>query len=322
MAKLSDIFLNTLGNFLLGVGGVNPAELHLKRQQQEQETARHHLSSLIDLGKAGARGPGGNDLVIPQSVFQRAGLAGLSDVTIPRQSTTLLPLLQQTDGRLIPQTPIEAPKGTRHVIGRVASGDQKAPPGFRWTSNGDLEPIRGGPADLKRQQQETRELALREAAVEQADRTLGKVSEALTNLTGSTTGLGGAVLGMLPGTKAFDLEKTVETIKANLGFKELQEMRRQSPTGGALGQIAVKELDFLQSTIASLDIGQSLPQLKKNLEAIASSIQRWKNAVGGNRPMLGEDLPSSADQLSLESTTNPLEREAKRAALRQKLGLP
>jgi hypothetical protein len=45
----------------------------------------------------------------------------------------------------------------------------------------------------------------------------------------------------------------VKTIQANLGFDALQAMRDASPTGGALGQVAVQELEMLQSTVANLD---------------------------------------------------------------------
>ncbi len=49
-------------------------------------------------------------------------------------------------------------------------------------------------------------------------------------------------------------------IKANIGFDRLQVMREESPTGGALGQVAVQELVALQATLGSLDLRQS-PEL-------------------------------------------------------------
>jgi hypothetical protein len=84
---------------------------------------------------------------------------------------------------------------------------------------------------------------------------------------------------MVPGTKAYDLDKTVDTIKANLGFSELQAMREASPTGGALGQVAIQELAMLQSTIASLDKGQSPENLKRGLEQVRKHFANWKKAV-------------------------------------------
>ena len=45
----------------------------------------------------------------------------------------------------------------------------------------------------------------------------------------------------------------VKTVQANLGFDALQKMRDESPTGGALGQVAVQELEMLQAKVAALD---------------------------------------------------------------------
>lgn len=118
-------------------------------------------------------------------------------------------------------------------------------------------------------------------ALTKADIVINKANDALGKVGFFTTGLTGKTLGNIAGTKAYDLEKDVETIKANLGFKELQDMREASPTGGALGQVAVQELNFLQAALANLDTGQSEPQLKKNLNAVKTHFENWKKAVGG-----------------------------------------
>lgn len=116
-----------------------------------------------------------------------------------------------------------------------------------------------------------------------ADVVSTKVSEALENMKGltgmSATGLTGAVTGVVPGTPAYQLERALDTIKANLGFQELAAMRAASPTGGALGSITERELAMLQSTVASLDRGQSEAQLRKNLQAVQRHFNNWRNAV-------------------------------------------
>jgi hypothetical protein len=61
-------------------------------------------------------------------------------------------------------------------------------------------------------------------------------------------------------------------------------MRDASKTGGALGQVAVKELEALQATVASLDRGQSPAKLKENLEDIKYYYERWRKAVNGQDP--------------------------------------
>lgn len=67
------------------------------------------------------------------------------------------------------------------------------------------------------------------------------------------------------GTAAFDLAANVGTIDANSAFAALQEMRNNSPTGGALGNVTEMELKLLKSQIANLDPNQSQEQFLQNL---------------------------------------------------------
>jgi hypothetical protein len=59
-----------------------------------------------------------------------------------------------------------------------------------------------------------------------------------------------------------------------LGFKELQAMRDASETGGALGQVAVKELDYLQSSKGSLNPALDNKVLTSNLDSISKSYDK------------------------------------------------
>lgn len=95
----------------------------------------------------------------------------------------------------------------------------------------------------------------------------------------TTTGWVGARMRNIEGSDAFDLASQIETVKANLGFDRLQQMRDNSPTGGALGAIAVQELVALQSTIANLDPNQSDGQLKANLQKVQQHYKNWEAAV-------------------------------------------
>ena len=92
-------------------------------------------------------------------------------------------------------------------------------------------------------------------------------------LVGYNTAGWGSFMKYLPGTEAKDLDNYIGTIKANLGFQQLQAMRQASPTGGALGQVAVKELEALQSTIASLDPSQKKETLLANLKKVQTHYQ-------------------------------------------------
>src|SRR5574343_311015 len=146
----------------------------------------------------------------------------------------------------------------------------KAPEGERWKSAGSLEIIPGGKAEAK----ENKEKLLVEGVKKQVGTVVGKVDEALPQVSNWTAGLG-SLLEKIPGTPARDLAGSVDTIKANIGFKELADMRAASPTGGALGQVAVKELEFLQAAIAALDTGQSPAVLRRNLNQVKTHYQNW-----------------------------------------------
>jgi hypothetical protein len=188
----------------------------------------------------------------------------------------------------------------------------KAPPGFRWTDDtfSAVEPIPGGPKDSS-----PKDAARAAGAVQKADIVIQKVDEALGKVGTLTTGLAGTVLGAVPGTNAYDLDKTIDTIKANLGFAELQAMREASPTGGALGQVAVQELSMLQSTVASLDKGQSKENLKKGLEQVRTHFENWKKAVQQSQqgqpsaPTAPTNFPTPPQEAVRRLKMNPKERE-------------
>jgi tetratricopeptide (TPR) repeat protein len=125
------------------------------------------------------------------------------------------------------------------------------------------------------------------------------IDKAKGQVSGTTAGMGGRLLGWT--TSATDLEETLNTVKANLGFDRLQQMRNESKTGGALGQVAVKELDRLEAARASLNRAQSPEQLKSNLDNVYQAYSRWREAAtkalaekqaGGTKPPATPPSPS------------------------------
>jgi hypothetical protein len=144
---------------------------------------------------------------------------------------------------------------------------------------GAYEPIPGTPAADKaidKEKKEVLKLSNQLASVNLVDKTVDK---ALSQISDKTVGLVGIGASKIPGTDAYTLKNTLNTIQANLGFDRLQAMRDASPTGGALGQVAVKEIEFLQKTIASLDQGLSKEELKTNLAEIKASYARLQGIL-------------------------------------------
>lgn len=111
-----------------------------------------------------------------------------------------------------------------------------------------------------------------EASAAKNNNVITKIDEVLPKVDALTAGFAGKPISKISGSEANDVRATIDTIKANLGFAELQEMRNNSPTGGALGQVAVQEIAYLQSVMANLETSQSPEQLRKNLKSVRNQI--------------------------------------------------
>lgn len=106
--------------------------------------------------------------------------------------------------------------------------------------------------------------------IDSIDRAIGQSGR------GNTGSLGGGITRSLGpiGQSARDMASTLDTIQANVGFQELEQMRRNSPTGGALGQVTEREIALLQSVLGSLEQTQSADQLDANLERAKVQIRK------------------------------------------------
>jgi hypothetical protein len=135
------------------------------------------------------------------------------------------------------------------------------------------------------------------------------IDDAAANTGYWTAGLG-SLTAVIPGTPAADLAGTMESIKSNLAFDRLQQMRDESRTGGALGQIVLRELDMLASVWASTQQSQSPPQLRENLavlrtrsEALVAAYQAMIDAGaggGGGTP----SAPAGGGQVAYDTQGN------------------
>lgn len=153
-------------------------------------------------------------------------------------------------------------------------------------------------ADLKSKQtdKEEKKEAAKQFAINHANKVVEDVTAAKSLVSGTTSGLVGKGSSFVPGTDAYNLNQRLLTIKANLGFDRLQQMRDASPTGGALGQVAVQELQALQATVGSLELGQTKQELQKNLDKIELHYNNWLSTVGGTptKPPAATPAPAAA----------------------------
>jgi hypothetical protein len=104
------------------------------------------------------------------------------------------------------------------------------------------------------------------------DLTVTTIEEALALADATTTGMAAKATKNIPGTDAFTLREKLKTIQANIAFGYLQEMRNNSPTGGAVGQLSERELELMGVTKASLNQDLDDDALRANLERIKQEL--------------------------------------------------
>lgn len=98
--------------------------------------------------------------------------------------------------------------------------------------------------------------------------------------------VGKALSTVWAGSDAYDRDRDIMNIKANLGFEQINEMKRLAQESGAsgtgLGQISNIEFMSLQSTIDSLDVGMSAQaqvEALQNIDRHLKVIQKLASGV-------------------------------------------
>jgi len=150
-------------------------------------------------------------------------------------------------------------------------------------------------APIFNQKKYEEDLASAEADVAKAElefKKMDNVLNAIDNLLGDETSLsdlGNAITAS--GTREALIEKGarflgtptqttaltyLDQIKANSGFKELQEMREASPTGGALGAISERELDLLITASSGIKEGMNPKEFYEQLMQMRNGILKIK----------------------------------------------
>ena len=102
------------------------------------------------------------------------------------------------------------------------------------------------------------------------------------------TGFIGGMTSMVPGTPAYDREKELLSIRARLGFDQINTMKELAKESGAsgtgLGQISNIEFMSLQSTIDAIYVGMSGEAQNKALQAIKKHLLNVQKLASGIAP--------------------------------------
>lgn len=188
-------------------------------------------------------------------------------------------------------------KGKLDVANANAS-HARVPPGYRPAENGNLEAIPGGPADLKLQGAFNADTATLTNSSAAMDRLALAANEAMKHpgLAG-TAGLRGMIPN-IPGTDAANAAALLNTLKSQVAFGVLQDMRNNSKTGGALGSVSDAEGKRLEANLAALEKSQSVEQLQSSLQKIidytGGAKERLLGAYNLKHGNAGDSVPRSA----------------------------
>jgi hypothetical protein len=169
--------------------------------------------------------------------------------------------------------------------------------GYRYKADGTLEPIPGGPADVGDTEiPPPKEIAKRNAAYPKVSgsyraatldldaqiKDLEKLRDhpGLDNIVGA---MDGRLPAVLPSSAA--ASALLKKILARGQFRALQDMRNNSPTGGALGNVSDSENKTLRQSVAALDQTQDETAFRAAIEQYIDDLRHTK----GNLTQTFED---------------------------------
>lgn len=243
------------------------AERAIKQQMvkmQEDEARRSAIKSRFDIDRSILDLERGTSIVGSNGETQSVpGVRGIS--------------VDPNTGSILRGSGFDA--GAKTVRSAPSGAATKAPAGYRYKVDGSLEPIPGGPAENKMETARRSLQSKLDNMGQRANRVSELVDQVSPRVGNLTAGFIGSKLAKIEGTSALDVSKAIDTIKANIGFDELNTMRRESPTGGALGQVSERELTYLQSVLANLEQSQSPKQLRENLLKVKTEVQNSRQRI-------------------------------------------
>jgi ribosomal protein L1 len=162
-------------------------------------------------------------------------------------------------------------------VASMRGGDKNIPSGFQKAASGGLEPIPGGPADLKQQDAFTKATQAHDAITYNLDMVSAKANALAKHPgLGKITGMVGAFPNM-PGSEAANAKAALDSLKASVGLDTLVALKQGS--GAGLGQVTEAEHKLLQNYISALEQAQSEDAMKKALSDISTWTQKARGRV-------------------------------------------
>lgn len=259
------------------------------RQQQEQAAS---YAAMLRQGGGQVPSPVSNQTLAQFS--PQARVAGEAAFLATEQARANLAKTKAEEKRLLEEAKPKAPtapagyrftaNGNLEVIpGGPAAQKDKPPEGYQWKpgpfAKPVLEPIPGGPAAIKAEETLTKQEAEKQArealtadAKLSAATTLNQIQKARPLIDSFLAqGFGSSIGGFFGGTPAQDLEQAYDVIRANEALTRIIALKKASPTGSTgFGALNLKELEVLQSRFAKLSRASSDKSAKEALNDLES----------------------------------------------------
>jgi hypothetical protein len=186
-------------------------------------------------------------------------------------------------GEISPETTLsqyiemKRPAGTTVNVGGGRVGT--IPPGFELVEGRDgslsMRPIPGGPAEKTEMEEAEKARGRKEQQARAGGTVVQDLQRALSIVQTKPSATGrsaSAILGLPEIARAeTDVQAAkgfVESALSNVGLDTLQQMRENSPTGGALGQVPIQQQQRLEQVLGSLDLTQRKEVVEDNIKRV------------------------------------------------------
>jgi hypothetical protein len=291
-------------DYISQVGKVNPKlAMELQKSQLEGKKGQAELEAKLLTNARNTLAPindqGTYDLWRQKTISQLPGVAQFLPSKFDDKVKTSLML--EADN-YIAQTQISASQQANLKIQQgnldVARGNLKIsqdnqsrgtiPSGYRMSADGkNLEAIPGGPTTTNLSPKEMQAREAKYPVATQAVNTfeaktdqLEKDLITLKNHPGLSS-ITGLVAGRVPAVtkEGREAQALYDKIVARGGFKELQDMRAASPTGGALGNVSNQEGTQLRQSFAAIDRRQDASSVQNAISDAIADLQGSKSRV-------------------------------------------
>jgi hypothetical protein len=119
----------------------------------------------------------------------------------------------------------------------------------------------------------------------------------------------GQPIAKIPGTQGARIRAQLNTLRSQVGFAVLQDLRDNSKTGGAVGNVSDYEQKLLQNNLASLDENMSVADMREQLHSLADYAKGVKERVGNafsdTYPGLAPKKPANSSPGTTPGTGKP-----------------